>query len=265
MRAREVNFTFNGLHCMRDFGCIYIASGKARTVAPAMVRNTYEIAGVSGTVLLGELETYEPYKLSGTLVPMQTPRTMAAAQDLARRLSAWLQRGRGELCWDYEPFHLHYAEVISATSWETKTWMDGGLAFDFLVQPGTYNLTPTAAQMTITGGKGELYIPVSTVLPCPVDIELINRGDQQVSHVKCTTPDGHVVELGKSMELQPGDELYLTMHPPIGATIRSNGSEINALQFAEKFDPLTLSAPGSICIEADGLVSVKAVARGRMQ
>lgn len=262
MSAKEVNFTFNDLHCLRDFGCVFILSSGGRTVSPATQRNAYEIAGVSGSILLGEKATHAPYTLAGQLVPMVTPKSEAAAQQIARRVSAWLLSGRGVLIWDYEPFQSHIAEVTAATEWNTKVWMDGGLAFTFTVQPYTYDLAPTISRKELSAGVGTLAVPVSTVLPCPVSVSLTNKGSAAITAVKVSAPNGNTVGLGKGMKLLPGETLDINMEPPIGATISGGSATVNALRYALRFDPLELSGPGSLTITTDGKAAVVATARG---
>lgn len=263
MSVAEVNFTFNGLHCLRDFGCIFIADA-AQIVSPATKQNEYTIAGVSGTVLLGDRVTHEPYTLAGVLVPMKTPGTLQAAQQLARRVSAWLKSGRGVLSWDYEPMYRHNAEVVAAIEWETRTWMDGGLAVTFRVQPYTYDLTATVKQKTIPAGTSTLLVPVATGVPCPVSVKLTNTGSKAITNVKVTTAAGKAVELAKGMQLAVGAVLRLDMEPPIGATITAGGVAANALRYAVKFDPLTVSGPEYLTIKVDGPATVVATARGCM-
>ena len=36
MNLNEINFSFGGLHCLRDFGCIYVEN-KGHTIAPKSV------------------------------------------------------------------------------------------------------------------------------------------------------------------------------------------------------------------------------------
>lgn len=263
MSAAEVNFTFNGLHCLRDFGCIFIAA-EPRIISPATNQPEYTIAGVSGTILMGDKPTHEPYLLAGVLVPMKTPKSSQAAQQLARRVSAWLKSGRHMLSWDYEPMHQHAAEVVAAIEWETRTWMDGGLAVTFLVQPYTYDLTATVKQKSITAGVSALPVPVSTGVPCPVSIKLTNTGSAPITRVRVATVKGKTVELAKGMSLAAGAVLRLDMEPPIGATITAGDVVTNALRYAVKFDHLTLSGPEILTIEADGTATVTATARGCM-
>ena len=263
MSVAEVNFTFDGLHCLRDFGCIFIAD-PTRIVSPKTNRPEYSIAGMSGTILMGDKATHEPYMVPGVLVPIKTPQSAQAAQQLARRVAAWLKTGRRVLSWDYEPMHQHAAEVVAAIEWETKTWMDGGLAVTFKVQPYTYDLTATVKQKTISAGTSTLLVPVSTGEPCPVSIKLTNTGSAAITRVRVATAAGKAVELAKGMSLAAGAMLNLTMEPPIGAAITSGGVTTNALRYAVKFDQLTLAGPENLTIEVDGAATVVATARGCM-
>ena len=53
MRLNEINFSFDGLHCLRDFGCFYVEKS-GHPAAPAKTPNEYEIAGLSGTGMVGQ-------------------------------------------------------------------------------------------------------------------------------------------------------------------------------------------------------------------
>lgn len=263
MSVAEVNFTFDGLHCLRDFGCIFIADA-TRIISPTTNQPEYSIAGVSGTVLLGDKATHEPYTIAGTLVPLKPPQSAQAVQQLARRVTAWLKSGRHELSWDYEPMHWHIAEVVAAIEWETKTWMDGGLAVVFKVQPYTYDLTATVKQKTLPAGTSTLLVPVSTGMPCPVSVKLTNTGSAAITRVKVATAAGKAVELAKGMSLTAGAVLNLDMTPPIGAAITAGGVTTNALRYAVKFDWLTVAGPENLTIEVNGAATVVATARGCM-
>ena len=56
MNLNEINFSFGGLHCLRDFGCIYVEN-KGHVITPKIRRNEYDISGTPGTILMpGDLE-----------------------------------------------------------------------------------------------------------------------------------------------------------------------------------------------------------------
>lgn len=263
MSVAEVNFTFDGLHCLRDFGCIFIADA-TRIVSPATNRPEYSIAGMSGTILMGDKETHEAYTVRGVLVPMKTPQSDQAAQQLARRISAWLKAGRRVLSWDFEPMHQHMAEVAAAIEWQSKTWMDGGMNVTFKVQPYTYDMTATVKQKTVTAGTSTLLVPVSTGVPCPVSVKFTNTGATAITRVKVATASGKAVELSKGMSLAAGAVLELSMEPPIGAAITADDVTSSALRYAVRFDQLTLNGPEYLTIETDGTATVVATARGCM-
>lgn len=262
MSASEVNFSFNGLHCLRDFGCVYIANENGRTISPATERDEYDIAGVSGTVLIGQRAKHNPFTMSGVLVPMKTPKTLQAAQQLARDVAAWLKVGRRKLSFDYEPLYQHDAEVQSAITWDTRVWMDGGIAITFLVQPYTRDLTPATAQKAMVAGGDSLFVPVNTVDPCPVSFTIKNTGSSAITSIKITDPNGKTVELAKGMSLAVGATLTLNMEPPIGAEISTGTASTNALRYAVRFDQLTLQEPDYLTFVMDGPALVTATAWG---
>lgn len=261
MSAAEVNFTFNGLHCLRDFGCVYIAD-KTRTISPETERSEYSIAGVPGTVLMNDRPNHKPYTMTGTLVPMKTPATMQAAQQLARDVAAWLKTGRHQLCWDYEPMHCHEAEVTAAIKWNTNAWIDGGIAVTFTVQPYTRDLTPAVTQKSAAAGTTALLVAVNTVDPCPVSLTIKNTGSSPITRVVVADPAGHTVELSKNLSLAVGATLSLNMEPPIEATIINGSSVANALPHAVKFDQLQLTEPGNLTVTLSGPALVTATAWG---
>ena len=79
MKLNEINFSFGGLHCLRDFGAIY-AEKSGHIISPAISRNEYEIAGTPGSILMpGDLPETLPF--SGTLYFLDDPPTQAAAQE----------------------------------------------------------------------------------------------------------------------------------------------------------------------------------------
>lgn len=47
MNLNEINFSFGGKHCLRDFGCFYVEKS-GHPAYPAAQLNTYAIAGRSG-------------------------------------------------------------------------------------------------------------------------------------------------------------------------------------------------------------------------
>ncbi|MGX8705376.1 MAG: hypothetical protein ACSW8J_02255, partial [bacterium] len=105
---RETGFTFGGVHSRDDMGLIY-AEKDGHIAIPEIRRNSYQIAGMSGTLLLPG-EAWQTFTLEGTLYPAEEPRTQAEAQALLRDVSAWLTSGRERLIFDYEPSVYYLAE-----------------------------------------------------------------------------------------------------------------------------------------------------------
>ena len=259
MSAAEVNFTFNGLHCLRDFGCVFIEDS-TRVVTPQTELDEYTIAGHSGSILMGDIAIYNVYTIAGSLVPMRTPRSMTEAQALARRLAEWLKSGRHTLAWDYEPGYQHEADVPGALEWDTQVWMDGGLRVAFQVQPFTWDAQATTACASITAGTSKLSVPVHSPIPCPVSLRITATGS--ISSVRVETPEGKAAALAKGMALAAGDVLTLDMETPIGATITRDGAESNALCYATRLDWLTITNGEPLTITTNGPADVVAKARG---
>ena len=86
MLLSETGFTFGGVHSRRDMGLIYIEKD-GHIAIPEIRRNSYQIAGMSGTVLT-DGEAWQPFGLEGTLVPAEEPATQAQAQALLRDVTA---------------------------------------------------------------------------------------------------------------------------------------------------------------------------------
>lgn len=259
MSAAEVNFTFNGLHCLRDFGCVFIEED-TRIVTPERELDEYTIAGHSGSILMSNQEQRKPYSIRGVLVPMRSPRSMTEAQALCRRVSEWLHSGRHALTWDYEPDHMHIADVTDAVEWETRTWMDGGILIRLHIQPDTYDSQATTVRASIAAGASKLSVPIHSPIPCPVSLELTATG--AISSVRVETPEGKAAAFGRGMALASGDVLEINMDPPIGATITSGGTQSNALRYATRLDWLKITDSKPLIITTDGPANVVARARG---
>lgn len=258
MSASEVNFTFNGLHCLRDFGCVFIEES-TRIVTPEREIDEYTIAGHSGTILMGEKENRKAYSIRGVLVPMQTPRSKTEEQALCRRISEWLHSGRQMLTWDYEPDHMHMADVVDAIEWETNTWMEGGILIRLHIQPDTYDIQASIGRKSVSAGTSSLSVPVLSPIPCPVSLEITATG--AIGSVRVTTPEGKSAAFS-GMAMKSGDVLRISMDVPIGATITSGGIETNALRYATQFDRLEITNGKPLDVITDGPADIVARARG---
>ena len=234
MRLNEINFSFDGLHCLRDFGCFYVEKS-GHPVAPAKMPNEYEIAGLSGTVRM-EGQTYDPLKFAGSLYFTTDPPTQAAAQEMLRKISAWLLAGRRRLIFDYEPTRFYLAEVTASSKWSYSDWMEGGLDIEFEAQPFAYNVDENTASKATTAASNTLTLIATTGEPAPLKVTVKNTGTAAITGVTVTA-GGKKAELTKALNIAAGSSLTIDMEPPIGA-VYGNGD--SALPCAKRFDYIAL-------------------------
>lgn len=260
MLLRETGFTFGGIHSRRDMGLLY-AEKDGHIAIPEIKRNSYKIAGMSGTVLLPG-EAWQPFNLEGTLYPAEEPATQAAAQVLLRNVSAWLTAGRQQLIFDYEPSVYYLAELSAASKWSLRNWFGGELPIRFTAQPFAISVTETSATKVITGGDWEfIALNLDTGRPAPLKVQVENIGRAPINYVRVYSG----VDFA-DMSLTTGNTLLIDMEPPAGATIGDN----SALCYATSFAPLTLGPYDGgvyVAIGSEGGSSIQArvtvSARGR--
>lgn len=259
MKLRETGFTFNGIHSRRDMGLLY-AEKDGHRMAPTIDRNTYEISGVSGTLLL-DGERWRPFTFEGTLYPAEERKTQTEAQRLLRAVVEWLTvPGRKRLAFDYEPDKFYLAEVDGELSWSLKNWFGGEIAVKFRAQPFAYSLVPDVVAKTLTQEEDELRLFVDTGRPAPLTLVISNTGTATITGVEI----GEDIQLS-GLTLATGQTLTISMEPPVAADIDGTG----ALQYAETFNQVQLGkglnvipvklTHGSGAFEA----AVRATARGR--
>ena len=235
MLLRESGFTFNGVHSRSDMGMLY-AEKDGHIFIPKIRRNEYEIAGVSGTVLM-DGETWGVITFEGTLYPAQERPTQAQAQALLRQVSAWLTAGRCPLIFDYEPNVFYLAELSAQSKWSLKNWFGGEISVKFDAQPYAYNVAEDSVTGTGTGRAVTLNINVHTGHPAPLKLVIENTGSAPITAVSF----GDIAFSG--MNLETGQTLAIDMEPPIGAVIAgSGGTTENALPYATAFAPVYLSS-----------------------
>lgn len=262
MNLNEMNFAFNGKHCLREFGCIYVEDG-GHVMSPAVTRNTYEIAGVDGTVEL-DGETYAEIFFSGTLFFWKDPPSQAAAQRMLRRINAWLLAGRKRLVFDYEPERFYLAEVNHAMEWNYDKWIEGGHSIRFTAQPYACNVRENSVSVTTAEAEATLRLAADTGAPAPLCVDIQNTGTAPITAAEITIGEKAAVFSG--MSLPEGQTLTVSMEPPAGAVF-SDGE--NALPYAAQFDPLFAQAGsneiGLTLAYGDGIpgASITAKARGR--
>ncbi len=237
MNLNEINFTFGGLHCLRDFGCVYVEKG-GHPITGEMQRDEYEISGEPGTLLF-------PPDLPGTLSFTGTlfflrdaPRTQQEAQARLRRVSAWLMAGRQKLIFDYEPEVYYLASVDGPLTWEYGAWLDGGLSLSFTAQPYAFSVLETTTSALLQG-CGEIFLHLHAGTDTPMDVDILNAGTDALTGMRVRLGAREVAFAGLS--LAPGGLIHLQMTPPVGAMLPQGAS---ALPYAKRFDAL-LASPGA--------------------
>lgn len=245
MLLRETGFTFNGKHSRRDMGLLY-AEKDGHTIIPQIKRNSYEIAGVSGTVLM-EGEQWGIIPIEGTLYPAIERGTQGEAQDLLRRVAVWLTAGRCRMIFDYEPNVFYLAELSAASKWSLKNWFGGELPVKFDAQPFAYNVTENTATVNTTGPTAAIGLNVNTGQPAPLALDVKNTGTAPITGVQIAVNGRGVGVRMAGMNLQSGQTLTISMEPPIGAQIGNDGggTAANALPYAASFAPLFMHSGGN--------------------
>lgn len=235
MLLNETGFIFDGKHSRTHMGLIY-AEKDGHIISPKIQRNAYEIAGVSGTVLLGG-EVWQTITFEGTLYPAQERTTQREAQTMLRDVAAWLTAGRCELIFDYEPGVYYMAELSAATKWSLKNWFGGELPIKFEAQPWAYNVTADTATSTAAGNALTVTVNAHTGESAPLRLTISNTGTAPITGVAVRFSGDSVDSIVMAgMNLVSGQALLIDMEPPIGAAI----GEVNALPYASQFTPIAL-------------------------
>lgn len=233
MKLNESGFTFGGRHCRRDMGCWWIEKD-GHPISPEIQRNEYEIAGVSGTILM-EGETRKELTFAGTLVMVNEPKTQTEAQAQLRTLLSWLDCGRQQLIFDYEPERYYLAQVDKSTTWSLKNWFGGELSVTFTAQPYAYAVAAQTGTTITAGTDGDVTVQVDTMQPAPLILSIQNTGTAPITGINVM--DGMVLFSG--MTLENGKQLVISMEAPIDAQDDAGESY---LPYAESFTPILLSA-----------------------
>ncbi len=228
MLLSETGFTFGGVHSRDDMGLIY-AEKDGHIAIPEIKRNAYQIAGMSGTVLMPG-EAWQTFFLEGMLYPAEEPRTQAEAQQLLRDITAWLTAGRQQLIFDYEPSVYYLAEISTAAKWSLRNWFGGELPIRFTVQPFAYNVEEDTWTSSITGTSTTIRLSVDTGQKAPLKLQVENTGNANITRV---TVGGITLE---GMSLPRGQTLVIDSEPPVGATIGNQ----SAMSYASAFAPVML-------------------------
>lgn len=233
MKPGEINFSFNGKHCYRDFRCWAI--WKQKPMGGKATRNTHRISGRSGTVLLDGTPVYDEMQWDCTLGFREPPTTEMQAQERWRAICAWLRAGRCELTQDCEPGRYWLAEVDDEMTLAYDSWDEGLLTVRFTVQPYSYARNRSTAQKTFAAA-GTMTLTVPSCEPVPIGIKAENTGTQTLTALTVLLGDATVALTGLSV--LPGDVVTLVMDDPIDATVTHQETETSILVKAAAFDPL---------------------------
>lgn len=229
MLLRETGFSFGGTHT-RDLGLIY-AEKDGHIMVPRIRRNTYEIAGHSGNVLLSG-ETWETFRFEGTLYPERERATQAEAQTLLRQLGVWLSSGRQRLIFDYEPDKYYLAEISDEVGWSLKNWFGGEIGIVFEAQPFAYNVEKDETTLEWTGQYPAPVVQLRTGAPAPLELSVLVTGTAPLTRLRV---NGGVIDLN-GMSVTQGKTLRISLEAPAGAEIDGE----NALPYADAFAPVYL-------------------------
>lgn len=230
-------FTFDGQHSLVDWGVIAIRDKKRPISAPGQTLS-YAIGGLQGTLAFGDAVTLQEYTAAVTLYAAHPLDSETAATALWRQLTAWLCVGRRPLIWDSEPDKYVMAEVTNLSG-EKSSWVEEGLKVTFRMQPELRGVECASTRLSIRSTErctGQLRI--DSGLDAPICLRLTNAGAATVTGLTVSA-GGRSVELS-GFSLGKGDALALNMETPVDATlVRGNGTQENALPFAQRFERLT--------------------------
>ena len=266
MLLKETGFTFNGEHSYNNYGLIYSEKDAGHAIIPQIRRNEYQIAGQSGSVLFAG-EEYQVMSFSGTLYPHEEYETQADAQQLIRRVQAWLTAGRCPLIFDYEPTRYYMAQLSKQSAWSLKNWFGGEIGITFEAQPFAYDVMES--EWTGTGSTSITLSPgMVTLQPAPAVIEITNTDAAQLTGVTVSLDSVQKIVFS-GLTVAENGILRISSETPIGATVTASGSTQDVMAKCTKFSPITLSAGVHTVAIAltygtgNKAASVKLKARGR--
>lgn len=243
-------FSFDGRHCLSDFGLICVKDEERTLTAPAEVV-AYTIGGIQGTKAFGEHRIMQAYPMTVTLY---ADREMGSETDLTqlwRRAIAWLTSGRKQLIWDSEPDVYAMAEATEITG-SVKDWIEEGMQVTWLIQPELHSIRPDRLSMNVQdNGWHDGILRINTCDPAPVSVCVAPEGSARLSSINVSVDGKQVLLTG--LEAVAGDAVRIEMQTPIGAEIiHADGSKENALPHALVFDRLTGDGSTAVAVMLGG-------------
>jgi len=283
---RETGFSFGGVHSRDDMGLIYVEK-EGHIAIPEIKRNSYTIAGMSGTLLLSG-EAWQPFTLEGSLFPAEEPATQAEAQALLRNILSWLTAGRQRLIFDYEPEVYYMAELMGSSKWTLRNWFGGELQIRFLAQPFAYSVNASTETVVAGGGPASVANTHAVGLrkaaaanrieaPAGIEDELTIKLDVETDHptglelTVTNTGEAAITSVGVEgiqvggLELRTGQRLVIDTNPPASVLIDGENAMANVTDFAPiwLYNGVNLLAVRLAYDGSDGTAQVTASARGR--
>ncbi|MGN0990252.1 MAG: hypothetical protein ACI4O4_02230 [Candidatus Ventricola sp.] len=187
------NFTFAGMHCLNDMGCMFVMD--KRMGVPAVTISKYDVLGIPGTLRYDQNDLIlSEQQISGKLyfVNRAQDGEILADEEIEERLhavSSWLiLAGRAPLILDSDVTRQYLAEIENAADFTRIDWENGRLELKMTLQP--YSLDTKAASMTKTvslSANTAQTVDLSALFPrgvgfiTPLIVEIKNTGSSAIT------------------------------------------------------------------------------------
>ena len=149
------NFTFDGRHCLNDFGCMFVLNQMTGT--PKTDISKYEISGLPGTLRYEDQDlALKEGSIKGTLyfVNRAQDGALMTGSEVAQRMhdvASWLVlAGRAKLCFDADVTRCYEAEIENDATFDRSGWENGKLALTLTTQPLAIDIQESSAQQTFS-------------------------------------------------------------------------------------------------------------------
>lgn len=196
------NFTFAGLHCLNDMGCVFVE--ESRDITPAVRANKYVIAGNDGTVRFTTGKpVLEEVTYSGILYLVNDQSADGLLDESAismriKSIASWLINAeRSALVMDADVTREYQAEVIDAAPFDRKGWENGIIKIKFILQPVSKDITAKTKVQNLTLAAG-IYQSISLAslvtdgvgFETPLSISVKNTGAANITDLYVHYFDG---------------------------------------------------------------------------
>lgn len=191
------DFSFRGEH-IRAYGA-HAAFGERMLFGADITRSEYALPG-GGMLEIGEA-AYQPVTRHVTFVSAGTVQEDAVWR---RRLTAWLQGGRGQMIVDNDPHIMRLAQFDKMGTWDTAGWPEGEMEMTMTLQPLAYSVLPAQVSGTTQGGYLTLAAAAQSALPMPLAVSIAPKSGT-ATRIEVTAA-GQTLILER-MQLTPGHTL----------------------------------------------------------